>query len=146
MQIAAELGKNSYTITIARGSLPHAGDYMNLDRKVLVVTDSGVPAAYAQTVAACCRTPVVVTVPQGMLPMCGETLPPRVRAVLQKLGLPTACQMDADTVWQAMAHDKKLSGGTITVVCAEKAGSFQLRSVPLETLKETVYTFLSGKA
>lgn len=337
MQINVELGKNSYDITIARGALSQAGTCMNLNRKVLVVTDSGVPAAYARTVAACCAAPVIVTVPQGegskniqnfemlcrtmlhhgftrtdcvaavgggvvgdlagfaaasfmrgidfynipttvlsqvdssvggkvaidldnikncvgafhqpkavlidpevlttlpsrqianglaeavkmavtfdeallarfeegdalsqideiiasslrikaavvkadekesglrrvlnfghtighgietaagldalyhgecvglgMLPMCSETLRPRVKAILQKLGLPTACQADADAVWQAMAHDKKLSGDTITVVYAQTPGSFQLRTMPLEDLKETVYSFLSG--
>lgn len=339
MEIIVELGKNSYTITVERGALAQAGSYMNLNRKVLVVTDSGVPEQYARTVAACCKTPVVVTVPQGegsknirnfeellrtmlqngftrtdcvvavgggvvgdlagfvaasfmrgidfynipttvlsqvdssiggkvaidldnikncvgafhqpkavlidpevlntlparqianglaeavkmavnfdeallarfeaedifsdideiiaaslrikaevvrqdeketglrrvlnfghtighgietaagldtlyhgecvalgMLPMCSEALRPRVKAVLQKLGLPTACQVDADAVWQAMSHDKKLSGDTITVVYAETAGSFQLRPMPLEDLKETVYTFLRGNA
>lgn len=338
MEVIVELGKNSYTITIEQGALSHAGSYMNLNRKVLVVTDSGVPEQYAQTVAACCRTPVIVTLPQGegsknirnfealcrtmlqngftrtdcvvavgggvvgdlagfaaasfmrgidfynipttvlsqvdssiggkvaidmdnikncvgafyqpravlidpdvlktlpprqianglaeavkmainfdeallarfetedvlsnideiiaaslrikakivkedeketglrrvlnfghtighgietaaglgtlyhgecvalgMLPMCSETLRPRVEAVLQRLGLPTTCQVDADAVWQAMAHDKKLSGDIITVVYADKAGSFLLRPIPLEALKETVYTFLSGK-
>ncbi len=81
----------------------------------------------------------------GMLPMCSDSLRPRVEAVLQKLGLPTTCQVDPDAVWQAMAHDKKLSGNTITVVYAPSPGSFQLQAIPLEDLKETVYTFLSRK-
>ena len=65
MEIIAELGQNSYTVTIQRGALAKAGAYMKLDRKVLVVTDSGVPAVYARTVAGCCKTPVIVTIPQG---------------------------------------------------------------------------------
>ena len=44
-----------------------------------------------------------------------------------------------------MSHDKKLSGDTITVVYVEKAGSFDLRKMPLRDLKETVYQFLNGK-
>ena len=79
----------------------------------------------------------------GMLPMCSQSLRPRVKAILQKLGLPTACKADADAVWAAMAHDKKLSGDTITVVYAETAGSFQLRAMPLAELKQTVYEFLN---
>lgn len=327
---------NSYDITIVRGSLSQAGRYMDLNRKVLVVTDSGVPAIYARTVASCCASPVIVTVPQGegsknisnfehlcrtmlqhgftrtdcvvavgggvvgdlagfaaaafmrgidfynipttvlsqvdssaggktaidldaikncvgafhqpkavlidpevlatlpprqianglaeavkiavtfdeglltrfengdalsqideiiaaslrikaavvkadekesglrrvlnfghtighgieaacqdslchgecvalgMLPMCGDLLRPRVEAILKKLGLPTCCQVDADKVWQAISHDKKLSGNTITVVCSEAAGSFRLESMPLEVLKETVCRFFNG--
>ena len=65
MEIIVELGKNSYPITIKRGVLSKANAYMKLDRKVLVVTDSGVPSQYAQAVAGCCAAPVIVTVPQG---------------------------------------------------------------------------------
>lgn len=338
MQIPVELGKNSYTVTVQRGALQCAGTYLALNRKVLVVTDSGVPAAYAQQIAQCCKAPVVVTIPQGegsknlsnfemlcrtmlqngftrtdcvvavgggvvgdlagfaaasfmrgidfynvpttvlsqvdssiggkvaidmdgikncvgafyqpkavlidpkvlstlssrhiaaglaeavkmavnfdeallsvferedpfravdhiiaaslkikasvvrqdekesglrkvlnfghtighgietaagldalyhgecvalgMLPMCGDVLRPRVRKILEKLGLPTTCNVDADKVWEAMRHDKKLSGSTITVVYAEKAGSFELRAMPLEALRQTVYAFLNRK-
>ena len=59
------LDKNSYDIIIERGALAHIGDYLNLQRKVLVVTDSGVPAQYARAVADACENAVVVTVPQG---------------------------------------------------------------------------------
>ena len=54
-----------YNITICRGALSRADAYMNLNRKVLVVTDSGVPAQYAAAVAARCAVPVVVTIDQG---------------------------------------------------------------------------------
>jgi len=70
---------------------------------------------------------------------CAST---RVKAILEKLGLPTSCRIDPDKVWEAMLHDKKLSGSTITVVYAPKAGSFELRSIPVADLKETVYGFL----
>ena len=338
MEITVELGQNSYNITILRGALARANDYMKLDRKVLIVTDSGVPAQYAATVAACCGTPVMVTVPQGegsksfenfqllcrtmlqkgftrtdcvvavgggvvgdlagfaaaafmrgidfynipttvlsqvdssvggkvaidmdgikncvgafhqpkavlidpqvlttlpprqianglaevvkmavtfdedllalletgdclsqieqiiaaslkikaavvkadekesglrrvlnfghtighgiesavglnalyhgecvalgMLPMCSHSLRPRVKAILEKLNLPTTCSADPEAVWAAMCHDKKLSGDTITVVYAPAAGSYQLRSMPIEDLKETVYAFVGKK-
>ena len=335
MKITVELGKNSYEITVLRGGLAQADRYMKLARKVLVVTDSGVPAQYAQTVAARCKDPVLVTVPQGeasknlknfellcrtmlengftrtdcvvavgggvvgdlagfaaasfmrgidfynipttvlsqvdssvggkvaidldnikncvgafhqpkavlidpevldtlpvrqianglaeavkmavnfdekiltlfeqenplfhideiiaaslrtkaavvkadekesglrrvlnfghtighgiesaagldafyhgecvalgMLPMCSDELRPRLKAILERLDLPTSCNVDAEAVWEAMLHDKKLSGDTITVVFAPKAGSFELRSMPVADLKETVYRFL----
>lgn len=338
MQITVELGKNSYDITIGRGLLAQADKYMNLDRKVLIVTDRGVPTEYADTVAELCAYPVIVTVPQGessknlknfeklcrtmlehgftrtdcavavgggvvgdlagfaaasfmrgidfynipttvlsqvdssvggkvaidldnikncvgafhqpkavlidpevlstlpprqisnglaeavkmavnfdenllamfetddylsrideiiaaslrikaavvkadekesglrrvlnfghtighgietaasldalyhgecvalgMLPMCSDELRPRVQAILEKLNLPTTCTADPEAVWEAMSHDKKLSGDTITVVYAPKAGSFQLRSMPLADLKETVCAFLGNK-
>lgn len=337
MVVFVDLGKNSYEVTIRRGALAQAGEYMNLKRKVLVVTDSGVPEEYAKTVAACCLEPVVVTIPQGensknlqnfemlcrtmlhhgftrtdcvvavgggvvgdlagfaasafmrgidfynvpttvlsqvdssvggkvaidldgikncvgafhqpkavlidpdvlktlpqrqmanglaeavkmaitfdeevltrfendaylsyideiiadsvrmkaavvkadekesglrrtlnfghtighgietavqpelyhgecvalgMLPMCADALRPRVKAILERLKLPVSCTADPDAVWEAMTHDKKRSGDTITVVYAPKAGSFELCAMPVAQLKETVYSFLGRK-
>ena len=337
-QIIVDLGQNTYPITIARGALTQASTYLKLNRKVLIVTDSGVPAQYAATVAACCKEPVTVTIDQGegsknirnfemlcrtmlqhgftrtdcvvavgggvvgdlagfaaasflrgidfynipttvlsqvdssvggkvaidmdgikncvgafyqpkavlidpevlktlpqrqianglaeavkmavtfdeellrlfeeadplshidriiaaslelkakvvkedekeaglrrvlnfghtighgietagglqalyhgecvalgMLPMCGSTLRPRVEAILEKLGLPTACDADPAAVWEALCHDKKRAGDTITVVYAQQAGSFELRSIPVEQLKETVYAFVEKR-
>lgn len=60
-----ELGADSYDIVIERGALNKADRYLDLDRKVLVVTDDGVPARYAQTVASLSKDGTVVTVPQG---------------------------------------------------------------------------------
>ncbi len=335
MEITVELGQNSYNITIERGGLAQADRFMQLDRKVLVVTDNGVPEIYAKTVAACCAAPVIVTLPQGessknlqnfellcrtmlqngftrtdcvvavgggvvgdlagfaasafmrgidfynipttvlsqvdssvggkvaidldgikncvgafhqpkavlidpevlstlpqrqianglaeavkmavnfdegvlslferddylshideiiaaslrikaavvkadekesglrrvlnfghtighgietatglyhgecvalgMLPMCSDALRPRVKAILERLHLPTSCSADPETVWEAMSHDKKRSGDTITVVYAPAAGSFELRSMPIADLKATVFAFLSKK-
>ena len=57
--------RGHYDIHIARGLLPRAGELFDLDRRVLILTDDGVPAAYAETVAACCKAPTVLTLPQG---------------------------------------------------------------------------------
>lgn len=65
MTISMNLGENSYDIIVERGVLAHADQYLNLDRRVLVVTDSGVPARYAQTVAAGCKDGIICTVEQG---------------------------------------------------------------------------------
>ena len=59
------LQEHSYDILVERGILNRAAGYLNLDRRVLVVTDSGVPAAYAQTLARQCRQPVICTVEAG---------------------------------------------------------------------------------
>ncbi len=65
MTIHVELGASSYDIELARGSLSRAGELLNLNRKVLVVTDSGVPAEYADTVLAAAKEAVKVVIPQG---------------------------------------------------------------------------------
>ena len=59
------LGERSYDVILRPGCLQRAGEYLDLRRRVLIVTDSGVPAQYAACVAKQCARPVVVTVPQG---------------------------------------------------------------------------------
>ena len=65
MIIHMNLGPDSYDILVERGILSGAGQYLNLNRRVLVVTDSGVPADYAKTLAAQCRESVICTVEMG---------------------------------------------------------------------------------
>ena len=59
------LKENSYDIVVERGILEKAGEHLNLDRRVLIVTDSGVPEIYAQTLAKQCKSPVICTVESG---------------------------------------------------------------------------------
>lgn len=68
MDVKTALG--GYTITLERGALQQAGKWMDLQRKVLIVTDDGVPELYAQTVAKQCKQAVVVTLPQGERTKC----------------------------------------------------------------------------
>ena len=65
MIIPVKTQNGSYNIYFERGALSKVSEYFKLDRKVLIVTDSGVPAEYAKTVAKCCKTPVVVTIEMG---------------------------------------------------------------------------------
>ena len=65
MIIPINLPLGSYDITIERGVLKRAGEILNLKRRVLIVTDSGVPEEYAKTIAEQCETPFIETVPMG---------------------------------------------------------------------------------
>lgn len=65
MVIPVRLPMGSYDITLFRGALPHAGELIDLNRKVLIVTDSGVPASLVEAVARQCREPFTATVPAG---------------------------------------------------------------------------------
>ena len=65
MKARVALGEQSYDIIIERGALNEAGKILDLQRKVLVVTDSGVPSVYAQTVAMQCKEAYTVTLPMG---------------------------------------------------------------------------------
>ncbi|MCR5268946.1 MAG: 3-dehydroquinate synthase [Lachnospiraceae bacterium] len=67
MQIVVAIPQHEYEIEIDRGLLEKVRDLCDLDRKVLIVTDSGVPKEYADTVASRCREAVIETIPQGEL-------------------------------------------------------------------------------
>ena len=64
-RITLSLGQNSYDIHLEAGCLNRAGELLNLNRKVLVVTDSGVPGEYADIIAAAGLASEVVCIPQG---------------------------------------------------------------------------------
>ena len=59
------LGNRGYDINIGRGLLSRAGELFNLNRRVLIVTDSGVPSEYAETVRAVCKDARIITLPEG---------------------------------------------------------------------------------
>ena len=65
MKLTMRLGPRSYDIILRRGALGRVGQLVNLSRKVLVVTDSGVPQQYLSTVLAQCPQGVPVVLEQG---------------------------------------------------------------------------------
>ena len=65
MNIHMNLKENSYDIVVERGVLSRVEQHLNLNRRVLVVTDSGVPEVYAKTIAQQCKEPVICTILQG---------------------------------------------------------------------------------
>ena len=64
-KLTMNLGERSYDIILKNGALENLYQFARLDRKVAVVTDSGVPTEYAQRVADQCRESTIITVPQG---------------------------------------------------------------------------------
>lgn len=65
MKLTMNLGSRSYDIILKDGSLAKIGQLCNLNRKVLVVTDTGVPEQYAKTVLSQCEEGHLFVVPQG---------------------------------------------------------------------------------
>lgn len=59
-----------YDIVLEPGAIEKAGELLDLNRRTLIVTDSGVPVRYAETVAAQCKDAVIVTIPQGEQSKC----------------------------------------------------------------------------
>ena len=65
MKLRMELEKRSYDIIIKRGSLKRAKMLGDLQRKVLVVSDRGVPGRFVKTIMGQCAEATACIVPQG---------------------------------------------------------------------------------
>ncbi len=80
----------------------------------------------------------------GMIPMCGETIRPRVIRVLKKCGLYRVMTYDWNRIAEAAFHDKKADGDTVTVTTVDEIGSFELRTVKCLDVIEQAKAVLDG--
>lgn len=80
--LTMNLGARSYPITVERGALGRVGELLRLHRRVLILTDSGVPGVYAETVARACTEPHIVTLEPGEQNKCPERLLEVIRVML----------------------------------------------------------------
>lgn len=65
MIIRIELGDRSYDVVVEKGVAERASELLNIDRKVFLVTDDGVPAEYSEAIAEQSREAVIFRLPQG---------------------------------------------------------------------------------
>ena len=80
----------------------------------------------------------------GMLPMCAETLRPRVVEVLKKCSLHRVVRYDWDRITEAAFHDKKADGDTVTVTTVREPGSFELKTMKCLEVMELAKACLEG--
>ena len=73
MIIPVKTLSGEYNIVLERGALKKLFEHLKLDRRVLIVTDSGVPQEYAQTAAEQCKEPYIVTIPEGEASKCFDS-------------------------------------------------------------------------
>lgn len=65
MIIPVNIPNHKYEIHLEKGALAEIGNIFDLRRKILIVTDSGVPSAYSETIESACSQAVTVVLPQG---------------------------------------------------------------------------------
>ena len=65
MIFSVKAGENGYDVVVGRGILSDVGELLNLDRRVLVVTDDGVPKTYSEKIEKVCKKCVKVCLKQG---------------------------------------------------------------------------------
>ena len=71
----------------------------------------------------------------GMLPMCGEAVRERLRAVLEKLGLPTRGAAPASAVMRALLHDKKMKNGAVSAILCDEIGTCRVQTMRPEEIR-----------
>ena len=67
-----DFDERSCDITVSRGAIKHASELFALDRRVLVVTDDGVPAQYSKAIADAAGEPHILTIRHGEASKCPE--------------------------------------------------------------------------
>lgn len=65
MTLTVNLPHTHYDIVVERGCLNYVDKFLDLHRRVLIVTDSGVPKEYAQTIASLSKEPIIIAIEQG---------------------------------------------------------------------------------
>lgn len=91
MIIPVKTSQGFYDIILERGALSRAGEYLKLDRRVLIVTDTGVPKQYAEAVAECCKEPVIHTFPEGEASKNLDTFKSLLEALVENSFTRTDC-------------------------------------------------------
>ena len=84
MKLTMNLGARSYDIILKAGCLANLHQFADLThRRVFVLTDSGVPAQYAQTVLGQCANGTVYTIPRGEGSKCLKVYGQVLQAMLE---------------------------------------------------------------
>ena len=74
----------------------------------------------------------------GMLPMCSEGIKEKMLTALKNVGLPTEYEYDKEKVYEALCHDKKSEGKSITAVRCDEIGTYTLAEMTNEDLKNLI--------
>ena len=80
----------------------------------------------------------------GMLPMCNDTIRPRIVRVLQKCNLYRKLAYDWDQIALAAFHDKKADGDTILVTTVDEIGRFEIKAMKCLDVIDVAKKVLEG--
>lgn len=119
-----DFDERSYDITVSRGAIKHASELFALDRRVLVVTDDGVPAQYSKAIADAAGEPHILTIRHGEASKCPERY-------LEILKFMLACGFDR--------HDCVVAvGGGVVGDLAGFAAATYMRGIDLYNVPTTL--------
>ena len=119
-----DFDERSYDITVSRGAIKHASELFALDRRVLVVTDDGVPTQYSKAIADAAGEPHILTIRHGEASKCPERY-------LEILKFMLACGFDR--------HDCVVAvGGGVVGDLAGFAAATYMRGIDLYNIPTTL--------
>jgi 3-dehydroquinate synthase len=122
--LTMDFDERSYDITVSRGAIKHASELFALDRRVLVVTDDGVPAQYSKAIADAAGEPHILTIRHGEASKCPERY-------LEILKFMLACGFDR--------HDCVVAvGGGVVGDLAGFAAATYMRGIDLYNIPTTL--------
>lgn len=122
--LTMDFDERSYDITVSRGAIKHASELFALDRRVLVVTDDGVPAQYSKAIADAAGEPHILTIRHGEASKCPERY-------LEILKFMLACGFDR--------HDCVVAvGGGVVGDLAGFAAATYMRGIDLYNVPTTL--------
>ncbi|MBQ7670089.1 MAG: 3-dehydroquinate synthase [Clostridia bacterium] len=74
----------------------------------------------------------------GMIPMAKGNAGQRIKKVLEKEGLPTSLPVDPKRLTDAVCHDKKMSGDTLSCVVCPEIGKYEIVKMTPEEFEKYV--------
>ena len=80
----------------------------------------------------------------GMIPMCDESIKPRLINVLKKCNLYREIEYDWAKIEKATFHDKKANGDTVTITTVNEVGSFELKTIKSHEVIQMAKACLKG--
>ena len=72
----------------------------------------------------------------GMLYFSSDEVKNKLINVLNKYNLPTVSHIDKDELYEIITHDKKRKGKLITIICVDTVGSYEIKDIEIEKIKE----------
>lgn len=73
MILPVNTSMGQYNIVLRRGALNDIASHYDINKRALIVTDSGVPSEYAEKVASQFKNAIIKTIPQGEKSKCFDT-------------------------------------------------------------------------
>ena len=70
--------------------------------------------------------------------ICGRECAEEIRTVIEKFGLPTKCEYNADELYDMMLKDKKRKGSSIFVIVPERIGRCSIKRLELTELRSFI--------